>query len=273
MIKKHGFEIAALAFSAALAAPIVHAQLMPPVETEEVNLIGIAGGVAPDFMGSGHEKGAGAPLFRYQFEGTQRYVAWVGPTGYFNILNDENWRFGPMANFRPGRGSSVNDLVVSQMQGINNAWEGGVFLQYRYKLSEQKMHQLVFTVDVAGGSNGTVGNPRVLWWQPLSQNILLNLGFGATVASSKWMNTYFGITNPHDIALFPTQNGLPYNAGSGVKGVNVPFGLTFALSKEWLLSAGGRYEKLLSDAKDSPIVQQHGKDNQWIGGIGLTYLF
>jgi len=265
--------LAALAFSAALAASAAHAQLMPPVETEEVNLVGIAGGVAPDFMGSGHEKGAGAPLFRYQFSGSQRYVAWVGPTGYFNILDDENWRFGPMANFRPGRGSSVNDLIVSQMQGINNAWEGGVFLQYRYKLSEQKMHQLVFTVDVAGGSNGTVGNPRVLWWQPLGPSTIMNLGLGTTIASSKWMNTYFGITNAHDIALFPTQNGLPYNAGGGVKGVNIPFGITQALSKEWLLSVGGRYEKLTSDAKDSPIVQQHGKDNQWIGGVGLMYLF
>jgi outer membrane protein len=257
----------------ALSVPVAHAQLLPPVDVEEVNLVGIAAGVAPDYMGSGHTKGAGAPLFRYQFSGTQRYVAWVGPTGYFNVLNDENWRFGPMANFRPGRGSDVEDDVVKRMVGINNAWEGGVFLQYRYKLSEQKMHQILFTIDVAGSGNGTVGNPRVLWWQPLGPSTLLNVGLGTTIANGKWMQTYFGVTNASDIALYPSLGGQPFNAGSGVKGVNIPFGITQSLSKEWLLSVGGRYEKLMNDAKDSPVTSQRGKDNQWIGGVGISYLF
>ena len=118
----------------ALAVPVANAQVLP-ADIPDLNLIGIAVGVGPDYMGSGNTQGAAAPLLRYQFAGTQRYVAWVGPTGYFNVLNDENWRFGPMANFRPGRGSDVDDPVVSRMVGINNAWEGGVFLQYRYKLS------------------------------------------------------------------------------------------------------------------------------------------
>jgi outer membrane scaffolding protein for murein synthesis (MipA/OmpV family) len=213
----------------ALSVPVAHAQLLPPVDVEEVNLVGIAAGVAPDYMGSGHTKGAGAPLFRYQFSGTQRYVAWVGPTGYF--------------------------------------------LQYRYKLSEQKMHQILFTIDVAGSGNGTVGNPRVLWWQPLGPSTLLNVGLGTTIANGKWMQTYFGVTNASDIALYPSLGGQPFNAGSGVKGVNIPFGITQALSKEWLLSVGGRYEKLMNDAKDSPVTSQRGKDNQWIGGVGISYLF
>jgi outer membrane scaffolding protein for murein synthesis (MipA/OmpV family) len=53
----------------------------------------------------------------------------------------------------------------------------------------------------------------------------------------------------------------------------MPFGITFALSRNWLLSAGGRYEHLGSEAKDSPIVSERGDSSQWIYGIGVSYLF
>jgi outer membrane protein len=263
----------ALIAGLALSVPAANAQGMSSGDMPDVNLIGIAGGVAPDWMGSSDHKGAAGPLFRYQFSGTQRYVAWVGPMGMFNVLDDENWRFGPMVNFRGGRGGDVDNSVVQRMVGINNTWEGGAFVQYRYKLSEEKMHQIVFTLDVAGGSNGTVSNPRMLWWQPLGPSTILNLGLGTTFGNSKWMNTYFGLNNANDIRLFPGTPATGYQAGSGIKGVNIPIGLTQALSKEWLLSAGVRYEKLQGDAKDSPIVQQQGNSNQWIGGVGLSYLF
>lgn len=262
-------SIAALA----LAIPAAHAQLVPPTDVEDMNLIGLGVGAAPDYMGSSHRKAGAAPLFRYQFEGTQRYLLLLGPQAQFNILNDPNWRFGPMVNYRFGRGSSVNDATVKQMVGINGSAEGGVFLQYNYKLSQEKMHQLVFAGDVAGSSNGTVGNLRMMWWQPLGPATVMNLGIGTQIASSKWMQTYFGVTKPTDIALYPTLAGLPFNAGSGMKSFYIPFGITQALSKEWLLSGGVRYEKLLNDAKNSPVTSVSGNSNQWIIGAGLSYLF
>ncbi len=147
---------------------------------------------------------AGLPIFRYQFEGTQRYFLLLGPQATFNVLDDENWQFGPLVNYRFGRGSSVNDATVKQMVGINGTAEAGVFLTYKMKLSTEKMHQINFSGDVEGSSNGTVGNLRMMWWQPLAQATLMNLGLGTTMASSKWMQTYFGVTNAHDIALYPT---------------------------------------------------------------------
>ena len=70
-----------------------------------------------------------------------------------------------------------------------------------------------------------------------------------------------------------TTDVYAYLAGSGVKGANAILGLTQALTKECLLSGGVRYEGLMNDAKDSPIVQQHGKSGQAVYGIGVTYLF
>ena len=115
----------------------------------------------------------------------------LGPQAKFNILDDQNWRFGPQVTYRFGRGSDVDNATVKQMVGINGSAEAGVFLTYKMKLSNEKMHQINFSGDVDGSSNGTVGNLRMMWWQPLSQSTILNLGVGTTIASSKWMQTLF----------------------------------------------------------------------------------
>jgi MipA family protein len=262
-----------LGISLALAGTAAQAQIVPVDAIENTNIIGMAVGVAPDFMGSSDRTGVAGPIFRYQLSGSERYFLLLGPQATFNILDDPDWRFGPMLQFRAGRGSDVDDAVVNRMVGINNTVEGGVFLTYRMKLSQEKMHQINFTGDVAGSGNGAVGTLRMMWWQPIREGTLFNLGIGTTLANDKWMNTYFGVNNTSDIALYPTLGGRAYNAGSGVKSVTIPFGITQALSKEWLVSAGARYEKLMGDAKDSPIVQQRGNENQWIGGVAINYLW
>src|SRR5258706_1792045 len=263
---------AAMGVAFALAIPVANAQIVPVDAIENVNISGIAAGVAPDYMGSGNRKGVAGPIFRYQLPGSERYFLLLGPQATFNVLDDPNWRFGPMVQFRAGRGSDVDDTVVQRMVGINNTWEGGVFLTYRLKLSEEKMHQINFTGDVAGSGNGTVGTLRMMWWQPLREGTILNLGVGTTFANGKWMQTYFGVTNPSDIALYPSLGGQAFNAGSGLKGVTVPIGITQALSKEWLVSVGARYEQLMNDAKDSPVTSQRCNSHQWIGRAAIHYL-
>ena len=258
----------------ALAIPVANAQIVPPVDSlDGVNVIGLGVGAAPDYMGSSHNKVGAAPIFRYQFSGTERYFLLLGPQATLNVLNDENWRFGPMVNYRFGRGSDVDDAVVQRMVGINGTAEVGAFLTYRMKLSQEKMHQINFSGDIAGGSNGGVGNLRMMYWKPVSQATLINAGIGTTIASGKWMNTYFGVTKPSDVALYPSLGGVPFNADSGVKSFYIPFGLTQAVSKQWLVSAGGRYEKLMNDAKDSPVTSLRGKSDQWIYGASVSYLF
>src|SRR5215218_4622633 len=120
----------------ALAGSVAQAQIVPVDAIENTNIIGIAAGVAPDYMGSSNRTGVAGPIFRYQLSGSERYFLLLGPQATFNVLDDPNWRFGPMVQFRGGRGNDVDDAVVQRMVGINNAWEGGVFLTYRMKLSE-----------------------------------------------------------------------------------------------------------------------------------------
>ena len=264
----------ALAAAMTLSVSFANAQVAAVGEgIDNVNVIGLGAGMVPDYMGSNHNKAMPAVAARYQFEGTQRAITLLGNQVMFNVLDDDTWRFGPQATYRGGRGSDVDNATVKQMVGINGAWEGGVFGQYRMKLSNERMHQIVFTADVNGGSNGSIGGLRMLWWQPLSRQVVFNLGAGVQYASDKWMNTYFGVNNAHDIALYPTLRGQAYNAGSGVKGVNVPVGINYFIDRNWVLSAGARYESLQGDAKDSPVTSISGNSNQWIYGLLVSYIF
>lgn len=272
-MKFKGMMRAAAALVSGLIIGAAQAQLVPPVDVPDVNLVGAGIGSVPDYMGSSNNKGGLAPVVRYQLAGTQRYFLLLGSQAYFNVLDNQNWRVGPMLNYRFGRDSDVSDFVVKRMVELKGKAEIGAFVQYNHKLSDQKMHQLVFSGDIGGSDYGTVGNVRMMLWQPLSQSTLLNIGIGMQFANDKWMNTYFGVTNPADVALYPTLAGTPYVAGSGMKSFYIPFGVTQALSKEWLVSVGGRYESLQGNAKASPVVSQRGKADQWIYGLGVSYLF
>jgi outer membrane protein len=268
-IKSHLSAIAILA--GILAAPAAHAQFEPPADIG-LNVIGLGIGSVPDYSGSSDNTGAFAPILRYQFEGTKRYVLWLGPKLQVNLLNDEGWRVGPMLSYREARDNDVNNNVVKQMNKIDSEVAFGAFVQYNLKLSPQPLHQVVFAVDGAGASNGALYSAKVTYWQPFTSELIGTLGVGTTYGSNKYMQTYYGVSGS-DIALFPSLGGNAYNAKSGIVGVNIPVGLTYIMDRRWMFSGGFRYEKLQGDAKDSPIVSQQGDSSQWIYGIGLSYIF
>lgn len=271
MTTKSIFHAAALGLTAALAAPVANAQVLePPVDALEINMVGVMVGSAPDYSGSSNNQTVGAPVVRYQFEGTKRYFLWLGPTMYLNLINDQAWRAGPMLNYRAKRDDDVDDQVVKQMTKIDAEVEGGVFLQYNMKLSNQPLHQLVFAGDVAGSGNGTIGHLRMTYWHPFSEKVIGTIGVGGSFANDKYMETYYGVMGSHDAALF---GGTEYKPSSGTVGIQVPFAVSIFMDKKWLLTVGGRYEGLQGDAKDSPIVSKRGDSDQWIGGIGVSYLF
>ena len=97
----------------------------------------------------------------------------------------------------------------------------------------------------------------------------LYLGAMSTYASGNYMETYFGVSPANAF-----RSGLPvYSADAGFKDVGGTVGGVMYLSKEWALSAGLQYRRLLSEAKDSPIVSDRGDANQWIAGVGIARLW
>ncbi|MDB5748282.1 MAG: hypothetical protein JWP72_3130 [Massilia sp.] len=125
--------------------------------------------------------------------------------------------------------------------------------------------------------DGASGNLRVNYIYPfdsaaVGRPLVGSIGIGMFFASSNFNDRYFGVTGS-DVALYPELGGQEYRADSSVTSIKIPFSLSTSLNKEWLLTFAGRYERLLDDAKDSPLVNGRGDANQWIVGVAASYQF
>ena len=103
---------------------------------------------------------------------------------------------------------------------------------------------------------------------PVAPNLSLTATVGASYADQDYMDAYFSVT-PAQSAV--SSAGLPaYDADAGIK--DVFFGVTtdVPLTRDWSLKLSGRYSRLVGDAADSPVVEN---ENQFYGGLGLTYSF
>lgn len=275
-MKTFNIPLRAVALSVALlSAPAVYADGFVPAFGDGINLVGLAVGSVPDYYGSKDNTGGVAPYGRYLFSG-QRYVQLLGTELTVNLVDSQNWRFGPIVRYRFGRDDDVSDKVVKKMNEIDDTTEVGLFVGYRMPLSEKPLHQLSIVGQVVGDAgdvyDGVTVNVSATYFYPFSQRLIGNIGLGVFYAGSGFNETYFGVKGS-DVALFPSLHGKAYDPSGGVTGVRIPFGVSSPLSKEWLLSAGGRYERLQGDAKDSPVVSDRGDANQWMFGVGVAYLF
>ena len=161
--------------------------------------------------------------------------------------------------------------TCDRMSDIDGAFEvglaGGIELtnganpRYRFRVNGD------FLYDVSGEHEGFVANLAMRYWLPLGKAFDLGLGIGTSYASDDFNSTYFGV-NATDAGL----SGLSvFSAGGGIKDVNGLLALVMHLSPKWHIAAGLRYQKLLSDAADSPVVKVRGSDDQIIAGIGFAY--
>jgi MipA family protein len=275
-MKNHRPALRALVLALGLAtAGAACADSFVPELAEGINFIGLAAGSVPDYMGSKDNTGGVAPYGRYYFSG-DRYVQLLGPELTVNLLDSKSWRVGPIVRYRFGRDDDVSDKVVKRMRPIDDTVEAGLFVAYRHQLSANPLHQVTFNANLVADTgdtyNGTYTSVAANYFHPFAEHWMANIGIGASYGSSDFNQTYFGVTGS-DIALYPSLGGKPYKPSSGVVGVTIPFGVTTLLSKQWAVSGGGRYQRLQSEAEDSPIVSDRGDANQWMFGIGAAYLF
>jgi outer membrane scaffolding protein for murein synthesis (MipA/OmpV family) len=258
-------------------------EIIPMQFTGETNLVGLGVFSVPDFYGSDKNDGALAPLVHYNFDawGNPLYVQVVGPEIRLNLVPRKDWRGGPLLRWRTRRDDDVDSEVVKRMRPIASATEIGAFVAYHMPLDANPLHKVVFTGDVTWNTNGVydgaTGNVRATYYHPfesgmMGKPLLGTIGFGLFWASDHFNDRYFGVHGT-DVLLFPERNGVPYTAESGLTSIKIPFTLSSQIDPNWLITFGGRYEKLLGDAKDSPIIDRHGNENQWTFGIAASYLF
>ncbi len=239
---------------------------------EQINMVGLAVGQAPDYSGSDDYETAAAPMGRYYFSGN-RYMQLLGPQITLNLLDDEHWQVGPELFYRFGRDKDVDDKVVRNMEEIDDTAMLGGFVAYTIKDADNPLKRWVFSADlvadVGGTNDGIYGTAMAKYWFPAGP-VLMNISGGFSFASSDYNDTYYGVRGTN-IALFPSLGGSAYNADGGINSARFMVGGVMPLSKSWSIAAGARYESLMGDVKDSPIVDERGDSGQWLFGAALGY--
>jgi len=232
------------------------------------NYVGFGIGVANDYLGSDDLAPGGLPMARLSWE--NRYVAVEGNYLAANIINHPVLRFGPAGLYRFGR-DEVDDDAVERLPSIDDTIELGGFAGVEFVDEEDQRKRIYLSFDylhdVAGSHGGYVLSASARLWYPLARATELGVAVAASYGSEDYMSTFFSIA-PSASA----RSGLAtYDADDGLRDARLTIMLVQSLSRSWHVGAGILYSRLLSEAADSPVVDDRGSANQILGGVGFVY--
>ncbi len=235
-------------------------QAEEPGEKELLARLGVIGGVAPGYRGSDEYELGYAPNI---------YLVWKdflfikGRKLGVQAFDTEHFYGGAFVRYTGGR--SDNNDGLEGMGDISRTFTSGVYLNYRYqgiRLKTEIRH------DFFDEGHGTLVlaslGSKIPWSEPL-----FYVGIESTWASDEYMRTFFSVNNYQAMRSGLSQ----FDADSGLRDVSINLNSGYEIDKHWSIAGQLRYERLLGDAANSPIVREVGSANNFIVGLGLNYTF
>lgn len=228
----------------------------------------------PAFVGSKDYQLIAMPNIKLEYK--DRFFASPLETG-FNIIDSEEWRAGLIMKFDFGRSEDddnpfrIAGKKTSALRGMGDldaTPELGGFVEYKH---EPFSYALELRQGVSG-HEGLVGEMSVNYTgftEQFGKPIMYAFGPRATFADSTYNNAYFGINSSQS-----TNSGLArYTADSGLVSYGISAFAVMHISDSISLGVFGGYDRLGSEAADSPLIKERGEENQFMGGIRLSYEF
>ncbi|MGO4910205.1 MipA/OmpV family protein [Pseudorhodobacter sp. W20_MBD10_FR17] len=219
---------------------------------------GISG--APAYFGA-NDLEAGA-----DFSFSLNYLALPGGRSIGNAdPRATSYGFAPRGSFRYiAKRSSKDNAELNGLNDVKASAEIGLGLGY----TQRNFEAFADVRYGAIGHHAWVGEVGANAVAHPSEQLTLRVGPRAFFGSSRYANTYFGVTAAESAA-----SGLAaHDAKGGLVSAGVELGATYALNDTWGVDGAVRWDKYMGGAKDSPIVQQ-GKDNNVSLRIGMTRRF
>lgn len=245
--------------------------------------VGVAAAYLPDYEGSDDYRFAPAPAAVGSIRGFNFTL--LGNRLSVDLIPDRpgpGWDFqaGPVAVLNLNRTSrkGVDDRRIKALDKLDTGIEVGGFVGIgKTGVITSDYDKLSISVsyrkDIAGASKGSVWQPSVSYFTPLSRKAAVGLSASADFVSDRYARYYFSVSPSESIA-----SGLPvYVADGGGKSYTLGAFGTVAVTGDLLhgvkLVAGGSYKRLVNDFADTPIVSLAGDRTQWLGAVGLAYTF
>jgi len=252
--------------AATLAAASLFAAGSPAVAQDSGDTrvrVGLGAQVRPEFVGA--DKSEVAPLFDLDIARAGNEFGFEAPDYSFGIpvISSGGFSFGPAANIVPSRKESDVGAPVGK---VKTTIEAGAFADYEVSKSFYLRAEALKGLDGHKGVVGTLGGDYV--WRD-GDKYVFSVGPRLLLSDSRYQRAYFGVTPAAALA-----SGLPiYRPSGGVHGVAMASGISYQLSNTIGLFGYGRAERLVGDARKSPIIREFGSRNQLSAGLGLNYTF
>jgi len=232
--------------------------------------VGLGIGIVPNYEGSDSYKGVPIPYGEIQYN--YQFVRLAGLKITSNLINDENWRLGPVLNRRQGY-HDVHSDRVDDLTNRGPSTEVGVVGGYALPLATGGDRTAIlevgseFLADVSSGHDGYLITPFVRYEQPMSKQWQLIGDARFSYASGDYMSHYFSV----DRRDSQRSNLSQYNADADIKDVAFSVSSPYAFTQNWSVVPVLMYKRMTGDAKDSPVVDEAGNANQFIAAVVGVY--
>lgn len=252
--------------SALLAVAATFAIATPALAQDREDLrvrVGLGGQLKPSFIGSDdHDV---LPLVDVDIAKGDNPFPFESPDDAFGIrLIDKNgFAAGPVVNLQAKRKESDVGAPVGK---VPFTVEVGGFAEYDLSDAFRLRAELRKGV---GGHNGLIGSVGADYISRDADRYVFSIGPRVLFSNARFQREYFGVDSEHALA-----SGLPaYKPDAGIHAVALASGLSYQFDQRFGLFGYARYERLVGDAADSPIIREYGSRNQLSGGLGLSYTF
>ncbi len=248
--------------SAALSAPPALAQEAGGEETKRTR-IALGPQIAPSYPGA--DDVSFRPLVDLsRARGAEEFAFEAPDEGFgFALLGGDKFSAGPSLGFEGKRSSSD---VGGALPDVGISVELGAFMQYQMT---DNIRLRAEGRQGVSGHDGFVANLGADYVWREGDRQLFSIGPRVTVTDSNYQDAYFGV-RPEDVAA----SGIAaYDADGGLQAVGATVGYIRQITQRWGIYSYAKYNRLLGDPADSPLVETFGSRDQVSGGIALTYTF
>ncbi|AFT70830.1 MltA-interacting MipA family protein [Alloalcanivorax dieselolei B5] len=188
-----------------------------------------------------------------------------GTTAGVRLWGNRMWGLDAVARYHSARDSDDNSILEG-LEEIDAGIDGGLALNVGRGPWKA---QLAVYQDLSDSHDGLQIDLEAGRTFTLNPRLQLELEANATWADADFTDTYFGITP--DQAL---RTGLPaYEAEAGMQSAGLDLGLNYSPGRHWLVRAQVGVARLLGDAADSPLVEDHGSATQPRAALYIGYRF
>lgn len=252
--------------------PKAFGQHTPSAPDSSQSFLVVGAAALPEFEGA--DRFRPVPLIVSRFSAFGADIELEGLEARVDLLPHPVWRAGPaLGVILPRNESFVDDPAVTQLPDIGTALELGAYIGFRAPFGTLPEGALSGTVtarhDVLEAHSGLTVDAEVEYFFAANRMLRFGIGANASFATADYFDTYFSIDEASALAI-----GVPsFEASGGARDVGVEVFSILSFSPRWGVFSRVAYNRLLTEAAESPIVEDFGSANQIFAGAGIFWSF